>query len=51
LLRPGDLEKVLDVAARVGVSIEYVETNSSWFKDPDSAKTISCRCCSAIGFI
>ena len=37
LLRPDALKKVLDAAARVGVSIDYVETNSSWFKDPDSA--------------
>jgi hypothetical protein len=43
LLRPGDLEKVLDVAARVDVSIDYVETNSSWFKDPDSAKQTLAR--------
>jgi hypothetical protein len=43
LLRPDDLGKVLDVAARVGVSIEYVETNSSWFKDPDSARQTLAR--------
>jgi hypothetical protein len=37
MLRPDALEKVLEVASQVGVSIDYVETNSSWFKDPDSA--------------
>ena len=40
LLRPDELGKVLDVAAKVGVSIEYVETNSSWYKDFDSVKHI-----------
>ncbi|MBW2409976.1 MAG: radical SAM protein [Deltaproteobacteria bacterium] len=43
LLRPAELEKVLDVAARVGVFIEYVETNSSWFKDTESAIQILAR--------
>ena len=43
LLRPAELEKVLDAAARVGVSIDYVETNSSWFRDPDSAIQILIR--------
>jgi hypothetical protein len=37
LLRPAALEKVLDAAAQSGVAIDYVETNSTWFKDPDSA--------------
>ena len=40
LLRPDNLGEILEVAGRVGVSIEYVETNSSWFKDPESAKSI-----------
>jgi hypothetical protein len=40
LLRPDNLGEILEVASRVGVSIEYVETNSSWFKDLDSAKRI-----------
>jgi uncharacterized Fe-S cluster-containing radical SAM superfamily protein len=38
LLRPDMLTEVLEVAGHVGVSIEYVETNSSWFKDLESAK-------------
>ena len=40
LLRPDNLGEILEVAGRVGVSIEYVETNSSWFKDLESAKRI-----------
>jgi MoaA/NifB/PqqE/SkfB family radical SAM enzyme len=38
LLRPDKLEQVFDVAAKVGVRIDYVETNSSWYKDPHSAR-------------
>jgi hypothetical protein len=37
LLRPDKLEEILEVANQSGVSIEYVETNSSWFKDLESA--------------
>ncbi len=37
LLRPHELKIVLEVASEIGVSIEYVETNSSWFKDKDAA--------------
>ena len=37
LLKPHKLQTVLEVARAVGVSIEYVETNSSWFKGKDSA--------------
>ena len=40
LLRPDALGDVLEIARQVGVKIEYVETNSAWFKDPDSAMTI-----------
>jgi len=40
LLRPDNLGEILEVAGRVGVSIEYVGTNSSWFKDLESAKRI-----------
>ncbi|MBW1841560.1 MAG: radical SAM protein [Deltaproteobacteria bacterium] len=40
LLRPHELGKILEIAAHVGVSIEYVETNASWFEDLDSAKNI-----------
>jgi hypothetical protein len=38
MLRPDALGKVLQAAKRVGVSVDYVETNSSWFKDPEAAK-------------
>jgi hypothetical protein len=37
LLRPDALAEVLDAAARTGMRIDYVETNSSWYRDPDSA--------------
>jgi hypothetical protein len=37
LLRPDALAAVLDAAARTGMPIDYVETNSSWYRDPDSA--------------
>lgn len=40
LLRPEELGAVLDAARRWGVSIDYVETNSSWFKDPESAEAL-----------
>ena len=40
LLRPDKLGEILGVAGNVGVTIEYVETNSSWFKDLESAKSI-----------
>jgi hypothetical protein len=43
LLRPEKLIAVLEVARAVGVSIEYVETNSSWFKDKDSAISLLSR--------
>jgi hypothetical protein len=43
LLRPEKLIAVLEVAKAVGVSIEYVETNSSWFKDNDSAISLLSR--------
>jgi hypothetical protein len=43
LLRPDSLAEILDVAGDVGVSIEYVETNSSWFKDKDSAAIVLSR--------
>ena len=38
LLRPDDLAAVLDEAAAVGMNIDYVETNSSWYKDLESAE-------------
>ena len=37
LLRPDSLMHVLEVASDLGVAVEYVETNSSWFKDSESA--------------
>ncbi len=40
LLRPDELNTVLEVASEVGVSVEYVETNSSWFQDINSAKDL-----------
>jgi hypothetical protein len=40
LLRPDKLGSVLEVASEVGVSVEYVETNSSWFQDIESAKAL-----------
>jgi hypothetical protein len=40
LLRPDALGDVLEIARQVGVEVEYVETNSAWFKDPDSAMAI-----------
>jgi hypothetical protein len=40
LLQPEELGAVLDAARRAGVSIDYVETNSSWFKDPESAEEL-----------
>ena len=43
LLRPEKLITVLEVAKAIGVSIEYVETNSSWFKDNDSAISLLSR--------
>jgi Radical SAM superfamily len=40
MLRPEELGAVLDAAVREGVSIDYVETNSSWYKEPESAETL-----------
>lgn len=37
LLRPRELGEVLDAARRAGVSIDYVETNASWFTEADAA--------------
>ena len=38
LLRPEGLAAVLKIAEDLGVAVEYVETNSSWFKDSKSAE-------------
>ena len=40
LLRPQALGAVLEAARRAGVSIDYVETNSAWFTDAESAETL-----------
>jgi hypothetical protein len=40
LLRPEALGAVLDAARRAGVSIDYVETNSAWFTDAESAEAL-----------
>ncbi len=36
-LNPGGLLKVLTIARETGVRVDYVETNSSWFKDSKEA--------------
>lgn len=36
-LDPEMLIKIVETANRCGISIEYIETNSSWYKDRDSA--------------
>ena len=43
LLRSDKLGTVLEVASKIGVSVEYVETNSSWFRDIESAKALLAR--------
>jgi hypothetical protein len=40
MLRPEKLENILKVANKVGMGIDYVETNSSWFKDTESAVNV-----------
>ncbi len=42
-LNPEGLEMVLETAHGVGVEIDYVETNSSWFRELDSAYQILSR--------
>ena len=37
MVEPGALGRVLAAAGRMGVSVEYVETNSAWFKGSESA--------------
>jgi sugar phosphate isomerase/epimerase len=37
LLAPQKLTAVLAAARRAGVAIDYIETNSAWFADPDQA--------------
>jgi len=43
LLRPDKLGTVLENASETSVSVEYVETNSSWFRDIESAKALLAR--------
>jgi len=40
MLRPEELGAVLDAARRVRISIDYIETNSSWFTDAESAEAL-----------
>lgn len=40
LLNPAKLVDVLFVARRVGVAIDYVETNSAWFVDVEQAEAV-----------
>jgi len=40
LLDPQGLGAVLTAAREVGVGIEYVETNSSWYTDPEAAAAL-----------
>ncbi|MDH3837249.1 MAG: radical SAM protein, partial [Desulfobacteraceae bacterium] len=40
MLRPEKLENILKAANRVGMGIDYVETNSSWFKNAESAVNV-----------
>ncbi len=39
-LRPQALGDILEMAAATGLYVEYVETNSSWFRDEDDACAI-----------
>ncbi len=39
-LDPEGLKMVVETTLARGVSIEYVETNSSWYKDPQSAREL-----------
>ncbi len=40
LLRPDDIFPVLEAAKRHHMSIEYIETNASWFKDEATAELL-----------
>lgn len=40
MLRPEELGAVLDAARRAGVSVDYVETNSAWFTNAESAEAL-----------
>jgi len=40
MLRPEKMENILKAANRVGMGIDYVETNSSWFKNAESAVNV-----------
>jgi hypothetical protein len=40
LLKPDKLCTILEIASGVGIAVEYVETNSSWFQDIEPAKAL-----------
>ena len=40
LLRPNKIGVIIEIASELGISVEYVETNSSWFQDIESAKAL-----------
>jgi hypothetical protein len=40
MLRPETLGEVLEIGRRAGVSIDYVETNGSWFRDAEPAESL-----------
>ncbi len=40
LLRPDALERILEIASEAGIVVEYVETNSSWFRNEQKACSI-----------
>ena len=37
LLKPDKLGELLELARQFGIDVDYVETNSSWFRDADSS--------------
>jgi hypothetical protein len=43
LLKPDQLGRVLEIADETGISVDYVETNSSWFRDRQSAEDLLAR--------
>ena len=43
LLRPNELIQVIETASRFNINLDYVETNSSWFKDANTAEITLAR--------
>ena len=39
-MRPDKIIPVLEIASKMGISVEYVETNSSWYRDHGSAESM-----------